>query len=85
MTGVGNVDLTGQEITSGLGSPTTVAASIVQVEGQQITSALADVLVWAEVDTNQTPNYTEVDESQTPGFSTISTSQSPGYTEIEAA
>jgi hypothetical protein len=62
------VQLTGQAVTSALGTVTTDAAANVQLTGVEIQSALGAVLVYGEIDTDQTPNYATIDDSQTPGY-----------------
>ena len=71
-------------MTSGLGEVSTVAKSIVQLTGVGATLDLSSVLVYGNIDTDQTPNYTNVSTSQSAGYSGVSTSQSPGYDEIDA-
>tara|TARA_R110000868_G_scaffold2601_3_gene18668 strand:+ start:1214 stop:1399 length:186 start_codon:yes stop_codon:yes gene_type:complete len=56
----------------------------VQLVGVEIQSALGAVLVWGELNTDQTPNYATINDSQTPGYVEINDSQTPGYVEIIA-
>tara|TARA_R110000744_G_scaffold2789_1_gene11143 strand:- start:236 stop:439 length:204 start_codon:yes stop_codon:yes gene_type:complete len=55
-------------VTSALGTVTTDAAANVQLVGVEIQSALGAVLVWGELNTDQTPNYATINDSQTPGY-----------------
>ena len=71
-------------MTSGVGQATTVAKSIVQLTGLQATVDVGAILVYGEIDTDQTPNYSNVDTTQSASYSDISTSQSPGFEEIDA-
>ena len=71
-------------MTSALGTPTTIAAAVVQPTGIQITASLGTVLVYGELVPDQTPNYATIDDSQTPGYGTIDDSQTPGYERITA-
>jgi len=77
-------NVSGFEITSSLGTVSTIAKANVTPTGQVGTTGTPFVLVWGEVDDGQTPNWSTIDDSQTSGWSTIDDSQSPSWDEIAA-
>ena len=83
--GNNNISVTGQSITSGLGDVSTIAQSIVNLDGLESSVSLANVLVYGEIGTDQTPNYAEVDTSQTASLSDISTSQTANLSTISTS
>ena len=58
-------------VTSALGTVSTDAEANVVPTGQSVTVSLASVLVYGEVDTSQTPNFSDVATTQTPNYTTI--------------
>jgi len=50
----------------------------------EFTASSGTVLVWGELNTSQTPNYTTIITNQTPSYTIISTNQTPSYSEIDA-
>ena len=67
------INLSGFQIASGIGAVTTQAKANVSLTGVQFTASTGFILVFGEIDTDQSP-----------GYSAVATSQSPSYTEIDA-
>ena len=59
---ISKVDVTGQAITSSLGTVTTIQTAVIKPTGVQITSGLgtANAIAWATVDTGTTVTWTEI-------------------------
>ena len=72
------------EATSQLGTATVDAEAKVSVTGLELTSAVGTVLIWGEVDDDQTPNWSEINDGVSDGWSTIDDSQTPNWDEIAA-
>ena len=70
-------------VTSAIGAVTTVAKANVVPPGQSGTVSLSSVLVYGEIDTSQTPNFSDVTTTQTPNYSDVATTQTPNYTTIK--
>ena len=77
--------LTGQQITSGLGSVETDAGSIVQLTGVGATFAIGAPLVYSQIDTTQNANYNQIDDSQTPSFAGVDSSQTPSFVAVSTS
>jgi hypothetical protein len=71
-------------MSSAVGSVSTQAGAIVSLTGISITASPGFIMVYGDIDTNQTPSYAEVSTTQTPGYSEVATSQTPNYTVIDA-
>jgi len=80
--GENNISVTGYQIDSSVGAMTTVAAAFVQPAGVSMTAGLGNILIWGEIDTDQTPSYGQIDTSQTPTYNDISTTQTPSYANV---
>ena len=68
---------------SSIGAVSTVAKANVVPTGQSVTVSLSSVLVYGEIDTSQTPNFSDVTTTQTPNYSDVATTQTPNYTTIK--
>ena len=64
---VSKVEVSGQAITSALGTVTTKQTAVIKPTGVQITSGLgtANAIAWATVDTGTTVTYSEVNTGST--------------------
>jgi len=58
-------------VTSAIGSVSTIAKANVVPTGQVATFSIGTTLVYGEVDTSQTPNFSDVATTQTPNYTTI--------------
>jgi len=78
------INLPSFALTTAVDSVTVVAKANITPIGVSSTFAVGPILVWGEIDTDQTPSYNEINDGQTPSYSAVSTSQTPNYTEIDA-
>ena len=76
------VAVTGVEGTGEVGTVVARAGSNVAVSGVQATGIVASVLVWGEVNTNQTPNWQAVNDAQTPSWVEINDGNTVTWVEI---
>ena len=65
------INLPSFAITSALASVSTIAKANVTPTPQSITVSLGALLIYGEVDTSQTPNFSDVATTQTPNYTTI--------------
>tara|TARA_Y100000004_G_C8845904_1_gene382534 strand:- start:486 stop:854 length:369 start_codon:yes stop_codon:yes gene_type:complete len=72
--------VTGLAGTTALGNESVIAKAVVSLTGVSATCETSTfVLVWGNIDTSQTANYSNITTSQTANYSNISTSQTPDW------
>ncbi len=81
-----DVDVTGLQVTGQVGSVTVIEGEgvLIDITGFLLTASTSDVLVWSDIDDNQTPGWVDVNDSQTSGWVDVDDTQSTNWTEIAA-
>ena len=77
--------VTGVSATASLGSVVISAGAKVSVTGVQATGSITSVLVWGQINDNQTPNWVDVNDSQSVTWSAISDTQTPNWQVVNDA
>ena len=65
------IEVSGFGLTTSVGAVTTAAKANVTPTGVSATASVGKVLIWGEVDTSQTPDYSNIATSQTPNYTII--------------
>ena len=81
-----NVLPDGVSTTGQVGTVTVIEGQgvLIDITGFLLTARTNDVLVWSDIDDNQTPGWVDVNDSQTNGWVDVNDAQSPNWTEIAA-
>jgi hypothetical protein len=80
----GLVNATGLEVTSSLGAITANNVCNAFVQSLSAQASLGEVLVWEQINPNQTPGYSPIAPSQDPGYTQITPAPNSIWTEIAA-
>jgi hypothetical protein len=77
--------VTGISASALLESVTVNAGSVAAVTGIVLVTNTSRALVWSDIITTQSPNYSDVNTSQTAVWSDIITTQSPNYSDVNTS